>query len=176
MRRRTSSDSENTSKPPTLADPDVAPMKPVRMRMVVDLPAPFGPRNPSTWPDGTENVTSWTAARSPWYLVRPWTSIKRGNSLRRCGRRHAPRDSAIQGSLLRLRRGDPRGGDEQRSEGIGQLRERAAQPLGPPREAREAVGRMGAEDPARVLLAASQNVRSKGSRPPAASDLWASTL
>src|SRR5204863_350956 len=38
------------SNPPTLTEPAVGGMKPVIMRMVVDLPAPFGPRKPSTAP------------------------------------------------------------------------------------------------------------------------------
>ena len=43
MRVRTSADCSKTSKPPTRTVPDVAGRKPVRMRMVVVLPAPFGP-------------------------------------------------------------------------------------------------------------------------------------
>ena len=49
------------SKPPTDTVPAVGGMKPVIMRMVVDLPAPFGPRKPSTSPRSTENETSSTA-------------------------------------------------------------------------------------------------------------------
>jgi hypothetical protein len=37
-----------TSRPSTVARPSVAPSEPVRMRMVVDLPAPLGPRKPTT--------------------------------------------------------------------------------------------------------------------------------
>ena len=36
-------------------------MKPAIMRMVVDLPAPLAPKNPSTSPGATENVRSSTA-------------------------------------------------------------------------------------------------------------------
>src|SRR5207302_7671291 len=32
--------------------------------MVVDLPAPFGPRNPTTWPRSTANDT-WSTAVTP---------------------------------------------------------------------------------------------------------------
>src|SRR5919106_3731680 len=39
--------------------------------MVVDLPAPLGPRNPSTWPRGTSKLTSSTAAIAPKRLRRP---------------------------------------------------------------------------------------------------------
>src|SRR5882672_9039204 len=40
-------------------------MKPVIMRMVVDLPAPFGPRKPSTSPRSTVNEISSTARFAP---------------------------------------------------------------------------------------------------------------
>ena len=39
--------------------------KPVIMRMVVDLPAPLGPRKPSTSPRSTENETPSTARLVP---------------------------------------------------------------------------------------------------------------
>jgi hypothetical protein len=44
--RRTSNESSTTSKPATVALPPEGGMKPVRIRMVVVLPAPLGPRNP----------------------------------------------------------------------------------------------------------------------------------
>src|SRR3954471_23896987 len=40
-------------------------MKPVIIRMVVDLPAPFGPRKPSTSPRSTANETPSTARLGP---------------------------------------------------------------------------------------------------------------
>src|SRR5690348_8811820 len=40
-------------------------MKPVIMRMVVDLPAPFGPRKPSTSPRSTAKLTPSTARFAP---------------------------------------------------------------------------------------------------------------
>src|SRR5579872_4631377 len=55
--------------------------------MVVDLPAPLGPRKPSTWPRGTSKLRSSIAVRSPYRLVRPstaitsWESIGRGLEL-----------------------------------------------------------------------------------------------
>src|SRR5262252_7785177 len=55
--------------------PDVGGMKPVTMRMVVDLPAPFGPRKPSTSPRSTVNETSFTASLVPNALVRFSTLI-----------------------------------------------------------------------------------------------------
>src|SRR5205823_10623803 len=46
------------------------------MRMVVDFPAPLGPRKPRICPRGTEKVTSTIAGRGPKYLVRLCTWIK----------------------------------------------------------------------------------------------------
>src|SRR3979409_309123 len=44
-------------------------------RMVVDLPAPFGPRKPVTMPGSTEQVRSSTARVRPNTFVRPGNSI-----------------------------------------------------------------------------------------------------
>src|SRR3982751_942077 len=54
-----------TSKPPTVTLPELGGMKPVTMRMVVDLPAPFGPRKPSTSPRSTLNEMPSTARFRP---------------------------------------------------------------------------------------------------------------
>src|SRR5918999_4479783 len=54
-----------TSWPPTLTLPSLGGMKPVIMRMVVDLPAPLGPRKPSTSPRSTVNETPSTARLVP---------------------------------------------------------------------------------------------------------------
>ena len=53
------------------AVPAVGIMKPASMRIVVDLPAPFGPRKPSTSPRPTLNETSSTAVKLPKRLVSP---------------------------------------------------------------------------------------------------------
>src|SRR3954453_23356883 len=45
------------------------------MRMVVDFPAPFGPRKPVTLPVCTLKLTPSTAVFEPYLLVRPWASI-----------------------------------------------------------------------------------------------------
>src|SRR5690242_5078967 len=50
-------------------------MKPVIMRIVVDLPAPLGPRNPSTSPRPTSNETPSTARFDPKDLLRFSTLI-----------------------------------------------------------------------------------------------------
>ena len=49
--------------------------------MVVDLPAPLGPRNPVTRPAAAVKVTSWTAVNPPYVTVRCSTSIM-GSTLR----------------------------------------------------------------------------------------------
>ena len=51
--------------PAITAVPFVGGRKPVSMRIVVVLPAPFGPRKPTTSPFPTENETSSTASTSP---------------------------------------------------------------------------------------------------------------
>src|SRR5947209_5115883 len=45
------------------------------MRMVVVLPAPFGPTKPNISPAGTLKSTPWSAALPAYLLCRPWTSI-----------------------------------------------------------------------------------------------------
>src|SRR5262245_59733402 len=45
------------------------------MRMVVVLPAPLGPRKPTTSPRSTSKVTPSMAITGPKYLVRFWTEI-----------------------------------------------------------------------------------------------------
>jgi hypothetical protein len=45
------------------------------MRSVVDFPAPFGPRKPVTRPGSAVKVTSSTAVKAPYFLVRDSTSI-----------------------------------------------------------------------------------------------------
>lgn len=58
-----------------LISPEVTGRKPVTMRMVVDFPAPFGPRKPRTSPFLTVNERSSTATLVPKCLERPVTSI-----------------------------------------------------------------------------------------------------
>src|SRR5260370_39273617 len=70
MLRLTSSGCVATSKPPTLARPEVGGSNPHRMRIVVDLPAPLGPRNPKISPRFTSSETRSTAVKSPKRLTR----------------------------------------------------------------------------------------------------------
>ena len=64
-------------------------MKPVTMRMVVDLPAPFGPRKPSTSPRSTLNETPSTARLAPNVFTRFSMRIM-----------ELPTDSGLQGGEL----------------------------------------------------------------------------
>src|SRR5688572_16950848 len=57
--------SSTMSWPPTVTLPAVGGMKPVIIRIVVDLPAPLGPRNPRISPRSTEKVTPATARFVP---------------------------------------------------------------------------------------------------------------
>src|SRR5579875_194856 len=75
MRRFTSMGCSITSKPQTRAVPPVGARKPAIIRMVVDLPAPLGPRKPSTSPRPTAKLTSSTATIGPKCFERDWTSI-----------------------------------------------------------------------------------------------------
>jgi hypothetical protein len=49
----------------TVTVPDVGRSSPMIMRMVVDLPAPFGPRNPVTVPGAIVKLRECTAVVSP---------------------------------------------------------------------------------------------------------------
>src|SRR5258708_10598958 len=70
MRRFTSIGFSCTSRPHTETLPALGGMKPVIMRIVVDLPAPLGPRNPSTSPFPTSKETPSTARFGPKDLLR----------------------------------------------------------------------------------------------------------
>src|ERR671922_2759927 len=70
MRRFASSGDSATSWSPIVTLPEVGGMKPVIMRMVVDLPAPFGPRKPSTSPRSTVNEMPSTARFGPKLFTR----------------------------------------------------------------------------------------------------------
>src|SRR5947209_6304807 len=73
MLRRTSSRSETTSCPATVAIPDVGLTSVQSMLIVVVLPAPLGPRKPNTSPVATSKLTPRTASRSPKDFFRPST-------------------------------------------------------------------------------------------------------
>src|SRR5450755_2709681 len=69
MRRLTSSGWRLTSKPPTTARPEVGAISPHSTLMVVDFPAPLGPRKPKISPGCTSRFKSATAVKSPKRLV-----------------------------------------------------------------------------------------------------------
>src|SRR5262245_60055474 len=75
MRFLTSRGCSRTSKPATLALPEVGGRKQVSTRMVVVFPAPLGPRKPTICPFSTSNEMLSTATVRAYRLVRPSTLI-----------------------------------------------------------------------------------------------------
>src|SRR2546429_4406767 len=69
MLRRTVARSATTSWPATLAAPEVGSARVHRILIVVDLPAPFGPRKPNVSPAATSKSMPRTASTSPYFLV-----------------------------------------------------------------------------------------------------------
>src|SRR5579862_4350613 len=61
--------------PSSSMEPEVGGIRPVSMRIVVDFPAPLGPRKPKKQPRGTTRSTPSTAALSPYSLRRSRTAI-----------------------------------------------------------------------------------------------------
>jgi hypothetical protein len=62
-------------RPLIVAVPDVGRSSPRIIRIVVDFPAPLGPRKPVTMPGLTVKVRLSTAVLGPYRLVSSWTSI-----------------------------------------------------------------------------------------------------
>src|SRR5580693_7761539 len=75
MLRRTVSRSRTTSYPATLAVPEVGSARVHRILIVVDFPAPFGPRKPKVSPAATSKSMPRTASISPYLLVSALTEI-----------------------------------------------------------------------------------------------------
>src|SRR5215469_14245116 len=73
-RFRSSDDAVNLC-PRISISPAVGSSRPVSILIVVDFPAPFGPRNPKNCPGATLNVTSSTAVKSPNRRVNPRVEI-----------------------------------------------------------------------------------------------------
>src|SRR5438067_12189899 len=73
MFRRTASVSLVTSCPATVAVPEVGAASVHKILMVVDLPAPFGPRKPNVSPGLTSRSMPRTASISSYRLVSPLT-------------------------------------------------------------------------------------------------------
>src|ERR1035438_6751030 len=89
---RTASGFLLTSNPATIARPEVGLSSPQSMRIVVDLPAPFGPINPKTSPLRTSRLIRSTATKSPNLLTRLATTTEFGST-----------ELAISGMRLRSR-------------------------------------------------------------------------
>src|SRR5436305_10583402 len=70
MQRMAASKSRRRWRPQTVTRHDVGRMRPTSIRMVVVLPAPFGPRKPKTSPRRSSNETLSTMVRSPMTFVR----------------------------------------------------------------------------------------------------------
>src|SRR5215468_1103689 len=83
--------------------PSVGGRKQVSMRMVVVLPAPLGPRNPTIWPFSTENEMWSTAVVRAYLLVRSETLII-VVCWQRQGGRHAEPHVGARDSFIILRR------------------------------------------------------------------------
>src|SRR5512145_516172 len=62
------------SKPATVPAPEVGARMPHSIRMVVDLPAPFGPRKPKISPLRTSKLTRFTATKPPKRFTRSFTT------------------------------------------------------------------------------------------------------
>src|SRR5260370_14364828 len=75
MRFFTSIGCSRTSRPATEAVPDVGGRKHVSMRIVVVLPAPFGPRKPTICPFSTSNEMWSTAVVRAYFFVSSLTLI-----------------------------------------------------------------------------------------------------
>src|SRR6266581_5696937 len=58
-----------------VARPEVGLARPSSSRMVVDFPAPFGPRNPVMRPGASSKDRSLTAVTVPYRLVSAWTAM-----------------------------------------------------------------------------------------------------
>ncbi len=65
MLRRTASRSVLTSRPATQASPEVGLASVHKILIVVDFPAPLGPRKPNVSPAGTSKSIPRTASISP---------------------------------------------------------------------------------------------------------------
>ena len=62
-------------RPAMVAEPEVGGVRPTMTRMVVDFPAPLGPRKPVTCPGRAVKLMLSTAVNLPYFLVRLSTSI-----------------------------------------------------------------------------------------------------
>ena len=85
-----------TLNPPTRASPEVGSSIPQSILIVVDLPAPFAPKNPKTSPVLTSNEMLSTETNFPNFLVKFFTSIEFKTFGNRC---YIPAKAGIQSSF-----------------------------------------------------------------------------
>jgi len=78
--------SSRMSCPSSFTEPSVADRYPVMMFIVVDFPAPLGPRNPRISPRFTVKFRRSTASRCPYFFVTFSTCIKAFSFLSGCAR------------------------------------------------------------------------------------------
>src|SRR5665213_2658928 len=105
MRERTPSGSRETSRPATRAVPDVGLRSVQRTEMVVDLPAPLGPRNPKISPRRTARSMPRTASTVPYLFTRPVTSMTRSRVSSAGGRGRSLSATAVMCLVCRLSAG-----------------------------------------------------------------------
>src|SRR5215469_13701959 len=79
--RFTSTGFLSRSRPRISMLPDVGASSPVSILMVVDFPAPLGPRKPKNCPGATRRLTLSTATSSPKRRVRAWVEIVGASSI-----------------------------------------------------------------------------------------------
>ncbi len=65
--------------------PELAPVSPRRVLIIVVLPAPLGPRKPKALPRGTSRSTLSIAVREPKRLVSPCVSMAGSSAPPDCG-------------------------------------------------------------------------------------------
>src|SRR5258708_103818 len=73
--------------------------------MVVDFPAPFGPRKPKDCPGATRRLMTSPAVKSPKRRVRPWVQMVGGGSMKLPNLAHPAEFRAHHGFAARSRRG-----------------------------------------------------------------------
>src|SRR5258708_20285585 len=104
MIRLTASGWAPASRPPTVTAPESGRARVVKMRIVVDLPAPLGPSRAKTEPAETSRLTPSSATTlSPYRLTRSRASIAADLPMfevipEKQGRSHSPQEQPPQGA------------------------------------------------------------------------------
>src|SRR5258708_707483 len=98
--RFTSTERAAKSSPRISIRPAVGASRPVSIFIVVDFPAPFGPRKPKNCPGATRRLTPSTAVKSPKRRVRPWVQMVGAGSMKLPNLAHPGEFRAHHGSSL----------------------------------------------------------------------------